>query len=297
MQEYAGLTNKIEAIIPDMKQEIYDRLTLSDLYLASGRDINLFRAYMQRGKDLSAALVQEALNLIPAVVLQNVSRIAHRGYREWQQRPGGNDFQNPLHLRFEGAGSQRPFPHTRFILPPDGRILPYPADVLGGPNVVFQPQHAYITSDRVGVPPGPPCRLRDANFLRACISINGSSVIDIHFHRRQENVQGRVLIYLNPVPVASYAAFCGALLHLFYSLSSPLSSTPMMLSQSELLLRLMQPRNLVLHAPLPFQREVREALALVILNLRAPGVIPSSSLEYFNADQFHNCPMQLVLFN
>jgi hypothetical protein len=71
----------------------------------------------------------------------------------------------------------------------------------------------------------------------------------------------------------------------------------MMLSQSDLLIRLMQPRNLVLHAPLIFQREVREALALVILSLRGPGVVPSSNLEYVNALQFQNCPMQLVLFN
>jgi hypothetical protein len=205
----------IEAIIPDMKQEIYDRLTLCDLYLASGRDINLFRAYIQRSKDLSAALVHEALTHIPAVVLRNVSRIAKRGYREWQHRPAGYDFQDPLNLSFEGPGSQRPFPHARFILPPDGGILPYPADVLGGPNVLFQPQHAYITSDRVGVPPGPPCRLRDANFLRACICFNGGSFIDMHFHRRRGNVQGRVLIYFNPVPIASYTAFCGAILHLF----------------------------------------------------------------------------------
>jgi hypothetical protein len=298
MQGDDALLDNIEDLVPDMKEEIYTRLTLYDLYLGSGTDILLFRAYKLRTKTLSAALVREALTLFPVAALQTVSRIAHRGYREWQDPPAGYDFQVLTNLMFEGAGSDRPFPHTRCIVDPDGRVLPYPRDVPGGANnVVFQARHAYVTSDRLGVVPGPPCMLRRANFLRICLCFDAMSAIEIYIYRHEGALGGRVLIYLNPTAIASYTALCGAILHIFFSLSSPLVNPPTMLTQSLLRVRLLRPRNLVPNAPLNFQPAIREALALVVLSLREPGVVPSSRLEVFNALQFHDCPLPLVLYN
>lgn len=245
---------------------------------------------------LSKELAEIAFRLVPEPVLLTVTHMFERTLFEWATPPPGFDFQPSSNIVFVGNGSHLPIPYARFIVtPPDGRLMRHDEAVPGSPwNVDYQPQHAYIMW--LGEEERPP--LRNADFMGICLFFNQGSSIEIRVQRQHLHLSAQVIFVLNPSEVTRYPALCGALLWLLSSPHSPMLQIPVMFQDSEVLVRLARPTILVPNTPLPLARCIREAIALLMLRLQEPDVVPDARLQFQGpGGQFHDCALQQVLYD
>lgn len=283
----------------DYQDEIFSHFSLCELLIASAQDIRLFEVLQRRITKRSKELARVAFALLPQAVLLTGCHFLRRGFLEWGTPPPGFNFQDPANLLFEGNGSQLPFPPIKIIITPDGMFInQYRPEYAGPRTTVYQPQHAYATSAMFGAQVRLNCTLRDANYLRLYICLDRRTTIDISVDRRELHQPVRVTIMLTPSVEAKYPALCGALLWLLSSPDSPMSQIPVVLRESDVVVRLARPQNLAPNIRLPLPPDIREAIALLMLRLRDPDVVPNARLEYMGPGwQFYDCPLQHVLYD
>lgn len=259
-------------------------------------DKSFHEGYKLICRDLFRGMVDQAMITFPGQVVPLLRQLLGRIDQEWNHRPEGNLFQDPLHLNFNLA---QPFPRmclgiTSDAIVPNMLAIEPPAPNAAKFSCGVRSAHGLV----VGRTP-----LRDSTFAK--IHLKGSATQPpspsdmVMIYRPQDGNPCRIRIEINANPIqagaGSYVPFLGVLKELFVD-----RQAPVMIKGAALKLLLGQVDNLFHAQPVPrinMPPAVRDPLCLLMVSLKLPSLIPNSRLNLATNNAFAGqCLLDAVLF-